>query len=318
MSDSTVLEIWRQREAWAREARDGKKRQEAARFSALLCGVAGALLGTVAGSATTGRVTLGILSAVLIALAGYLGRELLTPERETHWARARLLAEALQRECWRYLMRLPPFDSPEAAVELQQRAADLMGNLGLERGSVQTGREVKLPTPAGIEDYIKDRALAQAEWYETRSGTHRQERRRYGQWTFFLGAFAVAASVVGSSYPRLLAFVPVVTTATAALVAWIQGNRIGSLVALYQETATQLRLQIAAWHDKARERQKQPPEEQIKKAKELVERCEGIMARENGSWRAEWLSTEKAQQVLATHARVEKEAARAATPSNPQ
>ena len=65
MNDSTIIEVWRQRDAWAREARAGKKRQETARRSARGLGVAGALLGTITGLVEPLSVALGIASAVL-------------------------------------------------------------------------------------------------------------------------------------------------------------------------------------------------------------------------------------------------------------
>lgn len=317
MSESTVFEVWLQRDAWAAEARAGKARQESARVLALALGVTGALLGTLAGLDPLALLpmvgdalpaTLGVSSAVLIALGGYFGRELLTPERETEWARARILAEALKRECWRYLMSVPPYAGSDRAAQLRNRATSLVANMGLERGPVAADRDVEIPKIGGVEDYILKRPADQASYYERKSGEHRRAQLVYLRSTLALGSTAIVISVVGARFEPLLAFVPVMTTATAALIAWSQGNRVGALVSLYQETATQLRLQVAAWNDSSAERAKKPAAEQQQQAQEFVERCEGVMAQENGAWRAEWLSEEKAQQALGALERVTTEA----------
>lgn len=317
---STVLEVWKQREAWDLESVAGKKRQARARLIALWLGVAGALLGTSAGlvpagapgpAGATGPV-LGVLSALAIALGGYFGRELLTPERETEWARARILAEALTRECLRYMMQVRPYGGADRAAILRTRSAALIANVGLERGPVPADDEVVMPELDSIAAYIAERPVKQAQWYEKRSREHRDELRKYRRRTFALGAAAVVVSVVGTTVMPLLALIPVITTATAALVAWIQSNRIGALVSLYQETATQLRLQVATWNDASAERATWGADEQRAAESALVERCEEIMAQENGAWQAEWLSEEKAHEALAAFESVTEEADKAA------
>ena len=341
MTDSTVFEVWRQRDAWAREARSGKRQQERARLLALSFSVCGALFGTIAGRLEVGPTAtvpgttsgvmlaalgipsgvmlaaLGVASGVLLALGGYFGRELLTAERETEWARARILAEALARECIRYLMRVPPYDgaSPSRVEALRSRTASLIANVGIERNAAPVDDQVKLPVLGSLDDYVEQRALSQADWYETRSGEHRQQHLHYRTATPVIGALAVVVSVAGSTYTPALAFVPVLTTVTAALVAWIQANRIGAVVSVYQETATQLRLQVAAWRDSADFRAQLPEADQRQQANDLVEHCEEIMAQENGAWRAEWLSEEKAQHTLATLEDVTKAAEKAGGPT---
>lgn len=317
---ATLEDVWRERDAWARAAREGKRKQESSRMAALTLGVAGALLGTVAGFASSldspegvGR-TLGVLSAILIALGGYFGRELLTPERESRWARARLLVEAWKRECWRYVMGVPPYDGPSAHRELRTRVEEMARNRGLERPPTLREALVEPPSPASIGDYLDQRVLEQAEYYEQAAAGHRIQRDRLTRLTFVLGAAAVVLGIVGSALPSALAFVPVVTTATAAVVAWIQGNRVGATIPLYQETASQLRLLAAAWRDSESERAGLTEAERRAAEIQLVERCEEIMARENGAWRAEWLSEEKAQEAFEALGKVEEAARGAGSP----
>ena len=156
---ATLEDVWRERDAWALEARKAKKRQTKTRLAALSLGFTGALFGTIAGFVAgyalvppwdQASSVLGILSAIMIALGGYLGRELLTPDRETGWARARLLAEALQQECWRYQMRVPPYDGFRAHEALRARAEEMTRNRGLERPPVKMDEEVEPPTPSNV------------------------------------------------------------------------------------------------------------------------------------------------------------------------
>lgn len=317
----TLADVWRERDAWAAAARREKKGQERARLAALLLGLGGAALGTAAGlwraasddtpPWTDPGAALGTLGAVLIALAGYFGRELLTEERETRWARARVLSEALKREAWRFLMRVPPYDAPDAAKALRARADELTSNRGIEREPIQANAAPRVPGPRTIDDYLTQRVQEQAHWYEDKAREDRVKRTRLGRLTFFLGAVSCVLGIVGSRLPMALAFVPVMTTATAALLAWVHAGRVGAMVALYQEAAGQLRRQIAQWYDETTARGALDAEERRAAEVALVETCEELMARENGAWRAEWLSEEKLQEAGAALARAQQAAAAA-------
>jgi hypothetical protein len=318
---ATLRDIWRERDAWAAASREGKETQRRARLAALSFATAGATVGTVAsvwefGPAAGGLdwidPALAILSAVLVALGGYFGRELLTPDRETAWARARLLVEALKRECWRYQMGVPPYDGAEPHAVLRARSEEMVRNRGLERPPVLPDADVSPPDATTVDAYLETRVLGQARYYEASARRHRAERDRLNRLTFAFGALAVVLGVVGSRYPSALAFVPVITTVAAAFVAWIQTSRVGSMISLYQETATQLRMQTASWQDSAAARSSMSKDELRAAEIRLIENCEEVMARENGAWRAEWLSEEKADEHMAALKRVEDSARGAA------
>ena len=104
--------------------------------------------------------------------------------------------------------------------------------------------------------------------------------------------------ILGARYELALSFIPVATTATAALVAWIQASRISALISIYQGTATQIRFQIAKWEVQATSGKEYSADERQKSIIRFVEHCEALMARENKSWKAEWLSKEKVQRVI--------------------
>jgi hypothetical protein len=302
MNEAVILEVWRQRDAWSRESSSAKKRQEASRRAALSLGFAGAVCGTLAAQPIelfkAQSTLLGIMAALLVALSGFLGRELLSSDQESQWSQGRILAEALQRECWLYLTRCTPYAASDRAEQLRTRCAALLANLGLERGPITASSKVEVPQVHSIDEYIEQRALEQAAWYERRSGEHRSAHQMFRTITFLLGVLAVGLSVVGTTKPWLLAFLPILTTASGALVAWTQGSRIGAATSLYQQAAAQLRLSVAAFRDAASERVALPAAEQTAAEVALVQTCEAIMAQENGAWRAEWTNEEKARGAL--------------------
>ena len=298
---ATIESTWRLRSAWAATARLGKQAQSRARLGALALGVLGAVLGAVAGQgvAQTLASMLPLVAAVAVALAAYFGRELLIEERETRWARARILAEALQRECWKCLLGVRPYDTDEAGELLAGRAAALGSNAGLDRVPVGPADAGNIPETATVEVYVQQRALAQMQWYENRSALHLAKLRRLRTLSFLAGALAVVLGAAGTTFADALGYVPVATTVATAVAAWMQASRVGSMATLYQEAAAQLRLRLAVWADGAARRAVLPADVRAVEEAELVETCESIIARENDSWRAEWLSEERVEEAIA-------------------
>ena len=298
----TIECTWRLREGWASTARLGKRAQSRARLGALALGAIGAALGAAAGRGVALPLasTLPVASAIAIALAGYFGRELLTEDRETRWARARILAEALRRECWKCLLGVRPYDTDEAGDLLAKRAATLTSNTGLDRVAVdRVGAGDNIPDKGSIDVYIKRRASEQMHWYEERSALHLAKLRKLRALSFFTGAVAVVLGVLGTTLPSALAYVPVATTVATAVVAWMQASRVGSLAKLYQDASSQLRLQLAVWADGATRRRALSADLSAVEEARLVETCERIIARENDSWRAEWLSEKRVKEAIA-------------------
>lgn len=302
-ADAMIAEAWRLSKAWSKTARDGKKAQERARIWALGLGFAGGLAGalsTLGETEPTGvqylPTALGLAAALLVATAAYFGRELITQERETAWTRARILAEALKRECWKCLVGLPPYHNDSAGEELEKRVRGYLDNLGLPREPIIDADAFDpAPTYTQIDDYIANRAREQMGYYEKRSGDHQLHLTNLKRASFLTGLAAVVLGVVGTLFEQMLALVPVATSGGAAIVAWLQAARLAPMVDMYQQAASQLRLRIARWEDRA------PTLQPVQRAAEehaFVEACETIMARENDSWQAEWMSEDKVNQAI--------------------
>jgi hypothetical protein len=293
--------IWQLRDAWAATARAGKRRQENARAWALGLSMFGAAIGS---SSTLvddkDKLTLqllGLVSAVALAVAGYTAKEMLSNDRESAWFRARIAAEALQREVWFYLMGVSPYDKPDAELALELRSARLVANMGLNRHSVDLGAEPEkvLPKVAGIDGYLEHRVNKQLRYYEAAAAKKRDETRRWHGASFGIGVIGVLLGVIGTVFPAALAFVSLGTTVAGAVATWVQSTRAGALAELYQGTATQLLLLRARWKDLAPQREKLDDADIRARIVKFVSQCEDVIARESEAWRAEWASEEQGE-----------------------
>ena len=305
---ASIGEVWAQYREWAATARNLKVVQDKTRLWTLALGLSGAALGTATGidglEAQCAYLpeSLALLSAAAVALAGYIGRELLTPDRESEFTRSRLLAEALKREVWRALLRVPPYDGVGASHTLIERTAKFLENTGLKKLHTDPTDSDDLPEARSPEQYILLRIDDQIEWYERTAAKQQKKLSHYQTATLILGATAVMLGLGGVSTTGLSMWIPVVTTASVAVVALLRANRIQDLIPLYQETAVQLRLHRALWQDGVRSREQAAREGRSQEVQQaswrFVEICEGIMSRENESWRAEWAKEEESTDAL--------------------
>jgi hypothetical protein len=119
--------VWGEYRTWAATARQQRAEIASWRFRVLLLTILGAGLGTLSQYLPTfssvdtsawlspAGIT-GILSAMVIAFATYFSREILSPDRERRWIRARSVAEALKAEAYLFRTAVPPYDVAAAAV----------------------------------------------------------------------------------------------------------------------------------------------------------------------------------------------------------
>lgn len=279
-----------------------KKSEASARNGALWLGFLGAASSTLAGSVaaldpktvSVGAMAplLGVFAAVAIALAGYVGRELLSPTREDEWVRCRALAEALKQEVFKASMQVPPYTGREASDALRDRVVALLQNTGLvldplPASDADAGNAP--PKVDSIDDYVANRVREQIDtYYVPALEQHKKKLQSYRLRIFGLGAAATILSTASAVFPRLALVVPVITTATAALATVIQASRLQGIVPLFQETASQLRLVLASWEDDAPARAASTEVERKAAEIAMVVRCEEILGRESEAWRAEW------------------------------
>ncbi len=295
----TIWLVWAEYRQWAEMARTLKARQKRARLIAALSGLAGAFFGALSGATFVEddfkRLSAGG-GALFLLIATYWGREVIKPERELFWARARSLAEALKRETWLSLLRVPPYEAEDAPARLQKRAEELRLNTGLERRESNTAETARgeLPKAESVSDYLELRLKDQIEWYGRRADEYLRTVVRWNRIALGLGLLAAILGgwrVLPVDAPAVAVWIPVITTATAAVAAYLHAGRFEPLIGAYQDTQRQLRYRLALWEDlpaeqKTREKQGQ-----------FIRDCEDIMAAENEAWRTEWMTGKKDEEA---------------------
>jgi hypothetical protein len=290
---------WSQYRIWAATARRKKAEMTAWRQRVLLLTIIGASLATlshqIAALSRTASWIIGILGGGLIAIATYLGHEILKPDQERIHVRARSLAEALKSEVFLFRTETPPYDSDQASAILLARVKSL-----LDRGEdlpavVLTEEEALAGLPQGalsIEDYIKERVDDQV------NGFYRPRARRFGKllrrWrgvSLLVGAAAAlfgAASVAEDVGKWAAGWVAVLTTVGTAVASHVFASRYQYLVTSYQATARELDFLKHEWTVLG------APAQDAEKRHQFVAGCERAISVENSAWMAKWIEDEQA------------------------
>lgn len=242
-----------------------------------------------AGPMQTVAAVLGYVGAVALALVPVIRYSLLGPERIRDWTRARSASEALKKEIFTYLTRTSEYADDNRLQVLRKTIDRILGAVtDLEK--YVTDAEVKpsnLPEPLGIEQYIERRTNDQIErFYKPRA----DQLARRGAWfrrtelVLTLAAAGLGAAAAYGALQGLAAWVPVLTTATGAIIAHAEASRYDGLTTNYRATARRLESLRDKWRD---ERAVKPasPEEQSR----FVEACEEAISNQNEAWMAEWI-----------------------------
>ena len=276
---------WGEYRAWAATSRQKKKEISTWRFRVLVLTVLGALLGTVssqiAGLQANVSWIIGIIAGLLIAIATYLGQEILKPDQERLWIRARSLAEALKAETFLFRTSAPPYDIPEPASKMLLQVQDLLGQVrDLPAVNLsQDERRERLPEgPLSVEEYIEARVDDQVEnFYRPRARQYYELMKRWRAITLLIGGLAVILGALGKWTG---AWVAVLTTIGTSVAAYIFANRYQYLIISYQATARQLELLKNQWIVTGAP--KQDPEERNR----FILNCEEAISIENSAWMA--------------------------------
>ena len=305
---ATVKEVWREVEAWGFTARTGKNRSRRARLWAIWLAVLGAFLATMGRfidplGESEQAVFLAVSAAGALAVAGFLGRELLSPEKELSWVQARMLAEQLKREIWRCLAGVPPYGGQAAGSALRRAVDRIVEQQDIERLEPPEDGRDEPPTLGSIDDYVKHRVDDQVAYYRRKAASLQGDLRLLRRMAFFFGLMAVLAGVLGAVPEwRTSGFLPLLTTAAAAVAAHMQSTRYGDLIPVYQKTATRLALLGSEWAEGWRLRCEGVGLSDFARKRlseiEFVEACEAVMSQENDTWQDEWLDGAAQQRTL--------------------
>lgn len=254
-------------------------------------GILGAIFGTLAQefqstvSTDTGPKILGGLSALCLGLAGYFSKEILNPQTQKDWIRARSMAESIKSQIYLYLSRTSPYDNENPHSLLVEKTAALNLYDG-ELPTVQLTEEEKtkhLPTePFGITNYINDRVQDQINnFYNIRAAEYQSLMDRFKKFTWGLGSLAIILGTLqtASGFSGFAVWIAVITTIISSISAYLGSQRYQYLVFSYQATSKRLQSLLASW-----ETQKPSFREEQKNIGQFIMDCEEAISVENSSW----------------------------------
>jgi hypothetical protein len=292
---SALEYVWGEYRTWAATARQQRAELTSWRFRVLLLTILGAALGTLSqylptsSAATSAWLSpagiTGILSAIVIALATYFSREILSLDRERRWIRTRSVAEALKAETYLFRGAVPPYDGADAAMQLLERAKELLTTArDVETVSLAPEqRRERLPQGLlTVPGYIAERVDEQINtFYRPRASEYQARVARLRTLILMLGVIATILGAIGAS-GWTAGWVAVITTIVVTLTAYIAAERYQYLIVSYQATARQLEVLKNSWFALGQ------PEADVAKRHEFLRNCEAAISIENQGWMARW------------------------------
>jgi hypothetical protein len=194
------------------ERRDGRLRTIVA-----LGLVSAAALLAAAASMTAGFVQVGLLVAAAACAggAGFANRGLFEPDKQQHWLRARLAAEAIRSECYRFAGRAGEYAGRAAARRFDERITRILeGMPRTARPVSSTAANMARPSPDMTPGwYLENRLVDQRLWFTggATQAIRTARRMRALALTLSLGVTLLGA-MTAVGYPSVAAFIAVGTT----------------------------------------------------------------------------------------------------------
>ncbi|MFM7169307.1 MAG: DUF4231 domain-containing protein [Cyanobium sp.] len=261
-----------------------RQRIDRARRAALGLAIATAVLAVAAGQVKaslpdTARV-LGFIAAITAGWGGLIARQTELDKVEI-WARARSFSEGIKSEVYQCLAGASAYAGVDADAQLFKRVCEIEAEAYPAEqetlGLVSDGKPI--PEVHDVESYIAARVTDQIEcFYRPKATLYKQRVGMLTRASGGLAALAVVLSALSSAYGwgGAAAWVPVVTTITTALAAYISASRYEEQIVDYLSTARQLeKLRLSRL---TKERSDAP----------FIDACEALMAAENKAWQAGW------------------------------
>lgn len=283
--------FWGQYRIWAETAGKHQKSLSVWRRSVLLLGVAAAFLGAASDPRAlpwpvdwptwgVSRSWFSVAGGILLGVTAFLTRELLGPEREGRWLRARAAAEAFKREGYLVAVGAPPYNGPLTRALLERGRGILAGVGDLQE---EPAPEEKLkgmpPCPLSVNEYVKQRLDDQIDYYRRQAGEHGVVVGRVRALTVVLGVGAFVLGALGGGGAGV--WLVVVTTVTASLASYLYANRLQYLAGSYTAAARNLDALRVGW-------QTFGAESDDDERDRFILDTEAVLSAENQSWIAEW------------------------------
>jgi SMODS and SLOG-associating 2TM effector domain 1/Protein of unknown function (DUF4231) len=284
--------VWRQQSIWSQTANRLKRDLTRSRAVALALTIAGAVLATLGSQVATVSTPAG--KALLWAAAVAIGfvpviRPRFGRQAVEVWARARSASESMKEQIYTYLAAVSPYRDADRDQQLRERADatlaavdDLLPRIvGIEPASRS------LPAVHDVGSYVATRVTGQIHgYYRAQAGQLRDRLRwlRGAELVLAVAAVILSATAGSLGVEGAAAWVPVITTISAALAAHVAAARYEFLLVEYTRTAAQLQ--------RLRDRRHPVGEpEQVASADDtFVAECERVISAQNEAWMAKLTS----------------------------
>ncbi len=242
------------------------------------------------GSAQSVPKILGIMSAFVLGLATYFGKELVSPEKEREWIRSRSTAESLKAEVYKFLTGTTPYDEDDNAELLLEETEKLLESVKDIPTVKLDEKEKEKGLPFGlssVDDYIKARIDEQIEgFYRPKSETFTKKMEQVKHMGLILGVLVIFLGALGTN-GWTAGWVALITTITASITAYAYAGRFQYLIISYQATANRLELLRTRWQASGM------TDTHAKQRNRFILDCEEAISIENSAWMAELIKVKK-------------------------
>ncbi|MFE5600735.1 hypothetical protein STPH2_0622 [Streptomyces sp. KO7888] len=285
-----VSDAWSQQASWSKAADRQKRSIGRARAAGLLCGVLTAVLATAAAQVgSTHRDVaqwLAFGAAVTAGVVPLLNGPAVQRQIQD-WTRLRSVSEAFKAEMYAFLAGVGRYRTPDAAAaqlhravdDIRQNASDLLHHL--MDAPVVSFRP--LPDVHDIDSYLQVRIRGQIDgYYRVRAARMRTRLLALRRAQLALGVFAVLLGAASGAFhaEKAAAWVAVVSTVSAALIAYSAAAKYEYQELEFLRTADELERILADWQLSA-DRTEQAEDS-------LIGRCEQVISILNDTWMVKW------------------------------
>lgn len=287
MIPETLKTAWKKQRQWSETANKLRSNYEKSRLIMLTLTVVAAITGALSEEFAT-RI-LSAVAAISAALSPIIASKMLGSSNLQAWLRARSASEAIKAEIFKYL-------TSTDTQRLEKLSA-------AQREILETVKDIPvlvmrddIPKRAILQDlqpkeYLEGRVTQQISgYYLPKSRQHASTAKKYKTAhliLMFFGSALAASNAIFDEY-HFGAWIAVISTVAASILAHLGSGRQEYLAVSYHATADRLQTLKDSWLDRYTE--KSPSQEDITK---LVENCEEAISVENQEWHTKLISTKE-------------------------
>ena len=226
--------VWRQQSIWSQTANRLKADLTRSRAVALALTIAGAVLATLGSQVATVSTPAG--KALLWAAAVAVGfvpviRPRFGRQAVELWARARSASESLKEQVYTYLAAVSPYRGADRDQQLREHAERRFGCRGqtyCPAPSASSQRHGRCLRVDDVDSYVAIRVTGQIQGYYRGQADQLRDRLRWlrgAELVLAVAAVVLSATAGSVGVKGAAAWVPVITTISAALIAHVAAAR---------------------------------------------------------------------------------------------